>query len=75
MIYPQVYLCNCTLDQIMTKTHFFSSQVELVYTVFFSFFSFKKRLPTKQYVILKVMVHFYSYGKFKKIILYTFANT
>lgn len=24
------------------------------------FLCFKKRLPTKQYVILKVMVHFYS---------------
>lgn len=46
-----------------------------IYRVFLFFLCFKKRLPTKQYVILKVMVHFYSYGKLKKIILYTFANT
>lgn len=33
------------MDQIMTKTHFFSNQEELVYTVFFLFL-FKKKYPT-----------------------------
>lgn len=55
MIYPLVYLCNCIVDQIMTKTHFFSNQAELVYTVFFLFI-LKKKYPTYNNTI------FYSEG-------------
>lgn len=64
------------MDQIMTKTHFFSNQVELVYTVFFLFILLKK-YPTYNNTI------FYSEGDSAllflhliwKIILNTFANT
>lgn len=75
MIYPLVYLCNCIVDQIMTKTHFFSNQEECI--LCFSYFYILKKYPTYNNTI------FYSEGDSAllflhliwKIILNTFANT